>query len=433
MSTTALNTALSSYATNAALTTNYYTKTDANTAISNATTNLVSTSTLAGYTTTAALQQNYYTKASGQSLEAQYTVKLDTNGYVSGFGLASTATGATPTSSFIVRADSFSIASPTGPGITPAMPFVVRTTATTINGVSIPAGVYIDEARIVNLDARKIVSGYINADRVEAGTFDGKIINVDAAVITSGTITNARIGDIYSTNYVAGSAGWKIAKDGSAELNTGTFRGNLTVGSSPAVSGTSMTGSGGVINTGGTFALGNSTTNITYNGTVLTLNGTVVGTNSIQANAVSGSDVYNDTSTKVSSAAVGTGYNYFTIATLYFESFGNKVIVDSKAVCSVYSLSGTSGSQTFQVALFVDGAIVSCASEQKQLAGDPYVLPDGSNLAYFQDIPLPTFVFTPNTNVHTYQLKIIYSKTGGAGSYYVAAKNVSIKAVEYKR
>jgi len=454
---TTFNNTLTGYTNTATLNSNYYTKTDANTAISNATTNLVSSSTLnnalGSYTTTAALQTNYYTKASGQSLEGQYTVKVDLNGYVSGFGLASTANNATASSNFAVRADTFYIANPTGPGISPSMPFIVRTAQTTINGVNVPAGVYIteafiangtitnakigdaaiDNAKIANLDAAKITSGFISADRIQAGTLDAKIANIDAAVIGSGTITNARIGDVSSTNYSAGSAGWRIAKDGSAEFNTGTFRGNLTVGSSPAVSGTTMTGSGGTINSGGNFALGNATTNITFNGTVLTLNGNIVATNSIQLNAVSGSDVYNDTSTKVSPAAVGTGYNYFTIATLYFESFGNKVIVDSKAVCSVYSLSGTSGSQTFQVALFVDGTIVSCASEQKQLAGDPYVLPDGSNLAYFQDIPLPTFVFTPNTNVHTYQLKIIYSKTGGAGSYYVAAKNVSIKAVEYKR
>jgi hypothetical protein len=43
-------------------------------------------------------------------LYAQYTVKVDVNGYVSGFGLASSDT----VSDFIVRADRFSIVSPTG-------------------------------------------------------------------------------------------------------------------------------------------------------------------------------------------------------------------------------------------------------------------------------------------------------------------------------
>ncbi len=47
-------------------------------------------------------------------LYAQYTVKVDTNGYVTGFGLANTSVNGTPTSSFIVRTDTFSIVSPTG-------------------------------------------------------------------------------------------------------------------------------------------------------------------------------------------------------------------------------------------------------------------------------------------------------------------------------
>jgi hypothetical protein len=48
------------------------------------------------------------------TLEGQYTVKIDLNGYVSGFGLASTASNASPTSDFIVRADTFSIVNPSG-------------------------------------------------------------------------------------------------------------------------------------------------------------------------------------------------------------------------------------------------------------------------------------------------------------------------------
>lgn len=36
---------------------------------------------------------------------------------------------------------------------------------------------------------------------------------------------------IQSVNFVAGNTGWRIAKDGSAEFNSGTFRGNIEVGS----------------------------------------------------------------------------------------------------------------------------------------------------------------------------------------------------------
>jgi hypothetical protein len=35
--------------------------------------------------------------------------------------------------------------------------------------------------------------------------------------------------DIQSTNYVAGSAGWKIDKTGQMEMNNATFRGTIDV------------------------------------------------------------------------------------------------------------------------------------------------------------------------------------------------------------
>lgn len=47
-------------------------------------------------------------------LFAQYTVKIDLNGYVSGYGLASTNVDGSPESSFVVRADSFAVGTPSG-------------------------------------------------------------------------------------------------------------------------------------------------------------------------------------------------------------------------------------------------------------------------------------------------------------------------------
>lgn len=169
----------------------------------------------------AALEIEAVTRAStDDGLLAQFTVKVDVNGYVSGFGLASTARDARAISSFIVRADNFLIGSPTGPGITPADPFIVRTTPTTIGGVSVPVGVYIsdafiqngtitnakianlavDNAKIANIDAAKINAGFISADRIQAGTLDAKIANISAAVITSGTLNIARIADASITS-----------------------------------------------------------------------------------------------------------------------------------------------------------------------------------------------------------------------------------------
>ena len=76
-------------------------------------------------------------------INGKYGVKVDVNGYVSGFGLISEANNATPYSSFVIRADKFAIASPSGSAITPSNPFTVLTTATTVNGYTFQPGIYL--------------------------------------------------------------------------------------------------------------------------------------------------------------------------------------------------------------------------------------------------------------------------------------------------
>ena len=131
-------------------------------------------------------------------LSSQYTVKIDTNGRVSGFGLASNPTNQA-TSEFAVLADKFYIASPdtNGKG---KNPFYVLTKTQVVDGETIPAGVYIDQtfirkasidsahikdasivnAKIFDLDAAKLTTGFISADRIEAGTIQSKHIGVNA-------------------------------------------------------------------------------------------------------------------------------------------------------------------------------------------------------------------------------------------------------------
>ena len=86
-------------------------------------------------------------------LYAQYTVKVDVNGRVSGFGLASSSTQ----SDFAIRADKFYIAPPDGSGKGDS-PFMVLTSSQTINGTVVPAGTYIQSAYIHNgsIDVAKI-------------------------------------------------------------------------------------------------------------------------------------------------------------------------------------------------------------------------------------------------------------------------------------
>lgn len=73
--------------------------------------NQVSTisSTLDGNTSTVKIQA-----VSINGLQSQYTVKIDTNGFVTGFGLASEPKDDTPFSDFIVNADRFTVSNPSG-------------------------------------------------------------------------------------------------------------------------------------------------------------------------------------------------------------------------------------------------------------------------------------------------------------------------------
>ncbi len=102
--------------------------------------------------------------------------------------MASTAINGTPVSDFIVRADKFAISSPSGPSVAPKTPFIVTTTTTVVNGVSVPAGVYIDSATIQNgsitnakignatIESAKIVS--VNADKIVATSLSAITANI---------------------------------------------------------------------------------------------------------------------------------------------------------------------------------------------------------------------------------------------------------------
>lgn len=205
------------------------------------------------------VQQEISTRATETgALFGKYTVKIDTNGYVSGFGLASTANGAAPTSSFVIRADSFSVSSPTGPGIAAITPFIVQTTPTTIGSVTVPVGVYMDGAFIKN-------ATITNAKIADAAIDNAKIANLDAAKINAGLLSatfidgrNLAIKD--SSGNVILSAGNPLAV---ANAAAGLKNSNITLNANGSISGA---GGGAVTITGlGYNGSLNATSNITLN------------------------------------------------------------------------------------------------------------------------------------------------------------------------
>lgn len=79
-------------------------------------------------------------QSSVNGINLQYTIKLDSGGKISGFGLMNDGA----TSAFDIRADRFSISAPVGKpnDVNGTSPFMVLTNATVIDGVTVPAGVY---------------------------------------------------------------------------------------------------------------------------------------------------------------------------------------------------------------------------------------------------------------------------------------------------
>lgn len=174
--------------------------------------------------TYAALQSEASVRAGETGhLFGQWSVKLDLNGYVSGYGLASTANNAAPTSSFIVRADSFAVASPSGPGIAPVTPFIVRTTVTTENGVTIPVGVYMDAAYIVNLSAMWARFGSLVADSIAVARINAANLNLGDGSV-GGNLKSTSFG--YGSGSGAGT-GWLLAPNGTAYLNNAVVYGTV--------------------------------------------------------------------------------------------------------------------------------------------------------------------------------------------------------------
>jgi hypothetical protein len=201
----------------------------------------------------AAIQTEASTRATQTGeLYAKYTVKVDVAGLISGYGLASTANNAAPTSSFGVRANAFFVAPPAVasdtapttdlydgyvwldtsviPNVTryrsgsswvlnaPVLPFVVQATPTTVNGVAVPAGVYMRDAFIQN-------GTITNAKIANLAVDSAKIASVSADKVTAGSIAVGQ--DIQSAGYVAGSSGWRINGDGNAEFSNATVRGTV--------------------------------------------------------------------------------------------------------------------------------------------------------------------------------------------------------------
>ena len=123
----------------------------------------------------------------------EYSVKLDSDGYVGGFGLINDGEVITA----LWRVDVFGVGAPGSDELT----FAIDTNTHQV----VMDGAYIQDATIT--DAK---IGELTVDKLIGGTAHWVNANIE-----NGSITNAQIGNyIRSDNYTAGTSGWILNKDG---------------------------------------------------------------------------------------------------------------------------------------------------------------------------------------------------------------------------
>ena len=165
-------------------------------------------------------------------LEAQYTVKVDVNGKVAGYGLATTPKNGTPESKFIVNADRFGIGAP---GKEDAFPFVVDTQQNRVgvNGELVVNGkAIIDRLNVGDIDGNKIRVNSIGAGRIIAGSIDSREIraagiNADRLNVNHLSAISSDLGDIRGGNLNIGNGSFTVTPEGILTANNAVIRGRI--------------------------------------------------------------------------------------------------------------------------------------------------------------------------------------------------------------
>lgn len=185
-------------------------------------------------------------------LEAQYTVKVDANGKVAGFGLATTPKNGTPESKFIVNADRFGIGAA---GKADVFPFTVdtRQNRVGVNGELVVNGkAIVDRLNAGDIHGDKITANTLNANRLTAGSVTARemaagsvtaeklaVNSVTADKLKAGSITSDKLavrtlsavssdlGDINAGNINIGNGAFTVSRDGDLYAKNGRFEGTI--------------------------------------------------------------------------------------------------------------------------------------------------------------------------------------------------------------
>ena len=175
-------------------------------------------------------------------LEAQYTVKVDVNGKVAGYGLATTPKNGTPESKFIVNADRFGVGST---GKADVFPFVVDTQKNRVgvNGELVVNGkAIVDKLNAGDIHGDKITANTLNANRLTAGSVTAREMaagSITADKLAANAITankmnvnelsaiSSNLGSINGGSLDIGSGNFTVTPDGMLEAKNAVIYGRI--------------------------------------------------------------------------------------------------------------------------------------------------------------------------------------------------------------
>lgn len=175
-------------------------------------------------------------------LEAQYTVKVDVNGKVAGYGLATTPKNGTPESKFIVNADRFGVGST---GKADVFPFTVdtRQNRVGVNGELVVNGkAIIDRLNAGDIHGDKITANTLNANRLKAGSVTAREMaagSITAEKLAANSVTankmnvnelsaiSSNLGSINGGSLDIGSGNFTVTPDGMLEAKNAVIYGRI--------------------------------------------------------------------------------------------------------------------------------------------------------------------------------------------------------------
>lgn len=175
-------------------------------------------------------------------LEAQYTVKVDVNGKVAGYGLATTPKNGTPESKFIVNADRFGVGST---GKADVFPFVVDTQKNRVgvNGELVVNGkAIIDRLNAGDIHGDKITANSLNANRLTAGSVTAREMaagSITADKLAANAVTankmnvnelsaiSSNLGSINGGSLDIGDGNFTVTPDGMLEAKNAVIYGRI--------------------------------------------------------------------------------------------------------------------------------------------------------------------------------------------------------------